>query len=58
MDRFGRITVQIRNLNLEVELHFMLVALRPVSLRTVYAKNPGNISSIPTNSDSLNQLLN
>lgn len=28
MDRFGRIVVQIHNLNLEVALHSMLLALR------------------------------
>jgi len=29
MDRFGRIIVQIQNLNLEVALHSILLALRP-----------------------------
>ncbi|KAG5006884.1 hypothetical protein JHK85_025426 [Glycine max] len=29
MDRFGRLVVQIRNLNLEVTLHSMLLALQP-----------------------------
>ena len=39
MDIFGHTLVQIRNLNPEVALHSMFLALRPRKF-TVYAKNP------------------
>jgi len=40
MDRFGHIVVQIHNLNLEVALHFMLLALRPGKFIDSLCKKP------------------
>jgi len=42
MDRFGRIVVQIRNLNPKVALHSMLFALRLGKFADSLCKNPPN----------------
>ena len=42
MDRFSQIVVQIRNLNPEVALHFMLLALRPNKFTDIWCKKPYN----------------
>ena len=40
MDRFDRIAIQIKNLNPEVALHFMLLALRPNKFTDIWCKKP------------------
>ncbi|KAG5040492.1 hypothetical protein JHK85_012968 [Glycine max] len=40
MDRFGSMTIQIQNLNLEVALHSMLLALRPDKFIDSLCKKP------------------
>ena len=42
MDRFGRIAIQIWNLNPEVALHSMLLALRPDKFMDSLCKKPLN----------------
>ncbi|KAH1206040.1 hypothetical protein GmHk_16G046596 [Glycine max] len=47
MDRFSRIAIQIRNLNLEVALHSMLLALRPGKfVDSLCKKPPSNMNKL------------
>jgi len=47
MDRFGQLAVQIRNLNPEVVLHSMLLALQPKKfVGNLYKKPPNNMNEL------------